>query len=84
MIGLNSEISPVSRARAFGENQRVVALFENFGNVAQRLAQTSRALDRNERREIVHIGAFVFRVEPVISRRDRDGLFRRRLCRELF
>jgi hypothetical protein len=44
------------------------------GDVAQRLAQTSRPLDWDERREIIHISAFVFRVEPVISRRDRDGL----------
>ena len=84
MIGLNSAISPESLSSAFGEDERVVAFLQNARDVAQRLTQTSRALDGNERREIVHISAFVFRVEPVISRRDRDGLFRHVFAESFF
>ncbi len=40
----------------------------------QRLPQTSRSFDGNKRREVVHIRSLVLRIEPVVGRRDRDGL----------
>ena len=79
------EISHLSvhRARAFGKDQRVVAAIEIRARVSQRLPQRSTALHRHQVCKVLHVGAFVFRVEEIIGRGQGDEIFARVVERHL-
>src|SRR5205807_7208749 len=54
------------RARAFGENQGVVAAIKERARVAQRLTKTATALDWNKIGEVLHVSALVLVIEKVV------------------